>query len=33
MPTKCPECELQVSDKALTCPHYGYPLIKTERTE
>ena len=23
---KCPECELQVSDKALTCPHCGYPL-------
>lgn len=22
----CPECELQVSDKALTCPHCGYPL-------
>lgn len=27
---KCPECELQVSDKALTCPHCGYPL-KTEK--
>ena len=23
---KCPECELQVSDKALSCPHCGYPL-------
>ena len=23
---KCPECELQVSDKALTCPHCGFPL-------
>ena len=23
---KCPECGLQVSDKALTCPHCGYPL-------
>ena len=22
----CPECELQVSDKAQTCPHCGYPL-------
>lgn len=22
----CPECELQVSDKAITCPHCGYPL-------
>lgn len=23
---KCPECELQVSDKAVTCPHCGYPM-------
>lgn len=23
---KCPECELQVSDKAIACPHCGYPL-------
>lgn len=23
---QCPECELQVSDKAVTCPHCGYPL-------
>lgn len=23
---KCPECSLQVSDKALSCPHCGYPL-------
>lgn len=22
----CPECELQISDKAITCPHCGYPL-------
>lgn len=28
---KCPECDLQVSDKALTCPHCGYPLVKTTR--
>lgn len=26
MLTKCPECQLQVSDKAYTCPHCGYPL-------
>ena len=26
MLTKCPECELQVSDKASICPHCGYPL-------
>ncbi len=25
---KCPECELQVSDKAVSCPHCGYPLMK-----
>lgn len=25
---KCPECELPVSDKALICPHCGYPLVK-----
>ena len=23
---KCPECDLPVSDKAITCPHCGYPL-------
>lgn len=23
---KCPECDLNVSDKALACPHCGYPL-------
>ena len=27
---KCPECELQVSDKALSCPHCGYPLKKSQ---
>lgn len=26
MLTSCPECELPVSDKALSCPHCGYPL-------
>lgn len=30
---KCPECELQVSDKALSCPHCGYPLVKTPYTK
>ena len=25
---KCPECELQLSDKALSCPHCGYPMQK-----
>lgn len=23
---KCPECELNVSDRAISCPHCGYPL-------
>ncbi len=23
---KCPECDLQVSDKAFICPHCGYPI-------
>lgn len=27
---KCPECELQVSDKALSCPHCGYPMTSTK---
>ena len=33
MLTQCPECKLQVSDKAITCPHCGYPLQvdKTKR--
>lgn len=29
---KCPECELQVSDKAMNCPHCGYPLLETKST-
>ena len=24
----CPECSLQVSDKALVCPHCGFPMKK-----
>lgn len=26
----CPECQLQVSDKAASCPHCGYPLQPTK---
>lgn len=26
----CPECELQVSDKAVVCPHCGYPIKPTK---
>lgn len=36
MLTTCPECELQVSTKAVTCPHCGYPLneeVKNRRTK
>ena len=29
---KCPECELQVSDKALSCPHCGYPMKQNIET-
>lgn len=28
---KCPECELQVSDKTIQCPHCGYPLKGVEK--
>lgn len=28
---KCPECSLPISDKAITCPHCGYPLISGEK--
>lgn len=31
MLTKCPECDLQISDKAITCPHCGYPLTKQSK--
>lgn len=30
---KCPECELQVSDKAVNCPHCGYPMNKPQLTK
>ncbi len=29
---KCPECELQVSDKAMSCPHCGYPMQASAKT-
>lgn len=32
MLTKCPECELQVSTLAQTCPHCGFPLTKERRS-
>lgn len=28
---KCPECELQVSDKAVSCPHCGFPIKGTDK--
>lgn len=30
---KCPECELQVSDKALNCPHCGLPMQSTRKNK
>lgn len=32
MLTICPECELQLSNKALVCPHCGYPIQETNIT-
>lgn len=29
---KCPECELQISDKASSCPHCGYPMVKETKS-
>ena len=29
---KCPECNREISDKAESCPHCGYPLKLTEET-
>jgi hypothetical protein len=29
----CPECEVRISDKALACPHCGYPLISEKKGE
>lgn len=29
---QCPECELQVSDKAVYCPHCGYPMQPNAKT-
>ena len=31
--TKCPECQSEVSDKALTCPRCGFPLRKVASSE
>ena len=29
----CPECDLKVSDKALTCPHCGYPIAQPPKAK
>lgn len=29
----CPECELQVSDKAMCCPHCGYPITSNAKAK
>lgn len=31
MLTNCPECSLQISDRAATCPHCGYPLAPSKK--
>ena len=31
MLTVCPECNLQISSKAVVCPHCGYPLKQTKK--
>ena len=33
MLVKCPECGLQVSDKASACPHCGYPMKSPRRAK
>lgn len=33
MLTKCPECDLRVSDKAVSCPHCGYPFRKDAKVK
>lgn len=30
---KCPECELQASDKAANCPHCGYPFQQSVKSK
>lgn len=30
---KCPECGLQASDKAISCPHCGYPIQSIEKVK
>ena len=30
---KCPECEKQVSDAAISCPHCGFPIRKLHETK
>jgi hypothetical protein len=29
----CPECEARISDKAVACPHCGYPLATAHKGE
>lgn len=31
MLSQCPECKLPVSDKAMSCPHCGYPIQSTSQ--
>jgi predicted amidophosphoribosyltransferase len=29
----CPECEARISDKAVACPHCGYPMATEHKGE
>ena len=30
---KCPECNREISDKAIACPHRGYPLNSSNNNQ
>ena len=30
---ECPECNKEVSDKAISCPHCGFPIADIQKTE
>ena len=30
---KCPECNADISDKAKSCPHCGFPIVKSTEKE
>ena len=30
---ECPECNKEVSDRAISCPHCGFPIADIQKTE